>query len=325
MLARRSTVCDGYANLFCALATRVGLTAEKITGDARGLDFAPAISSPAGNHAWNAVLLQGRWQLLDATWGAGHVLEQHFVREFEPFYFLTPPEQFICSHFPHDPHWQLLATPVSRATFEQWPELKATFFKCRLHLDSHPSDQLTATDAVKITLTADAPTEVQVQLKCGERELPREACFTQREGERYAVYARFPAPGAYQLVIFARAASAPREAKFQDACSYRLTATAGSAAPLLPKQYGAFVEHNVRLIQPWDGALSAGTTVLFELTVPGATHVALIVHGSTWVQMTRVSDDHFQQQLQLTPGAILIGAQFDASNVYASLLEYTVP
>ncbi len=321
VLARRKTVCDGYANLYCALAARAGLTAAKISGYARGLVLG---NSPLGNtHSWNAVLLDGRWQLLDVTWGAGHVEAMQFVREFDAFYFLTPPEQFIYSHIPDDSRWQLLAPPVTRATFEQWPKLKSAFFKYRLHLDSHQCDHLTTNDSVKITLTADAPTELLAQLNSAERELPREYCFTQREGDRYAVKVRFPAPGNYQLMIFARDAADRRNGNFNDVIIYHLTALMGNADSLMPKQYGAFFERNACLYQPWRGRLFVGTQVLFDLTVPGARRVAIIVNGGTWVEMMRLSDDHFQQQIRIAPGTIVIGAQFGTSNSYETLLEYS--
>jgi len=324
VLAHRKTICDGYANLYCAMAVRAGLTALKIPGYARGIDIPLGRNPHSSNHAWNAVQLNGRWQLLDSTWGAGHVEGIHFTREYDAFFFLTPPAQFIYTHFPDEARWQLLAAPVSRATFDQWPDLKSPFFKCRLHLDSHQTDHLTMPEAVKITFTAETPIELQAQLESADIELPRDYCFTQREGDRYAVYVRFPAAGKYQLVIFARDAAAPRETKLREVVTYHITASAGSADNLMPKRYGSFPDHNVSLTQPWNGVLTVGTAVMFELTVPGATHVLLISNGKDWVEMTRVHDDHFKQQLQIVPGSIAIGAQFEASNSYVMLLEYKV-
>lgn len=58
MLARRQGVCNDYAELFAALARSLGFRVKKRSGD-----------GTEGGHMWNLILLDGRWQRLDATWG----------------------------------------------------------------------------------------------------------------------------------------------------------------------------------------------------------------------------------------------------------------
>jgi transglutaminase/protease-like cytokinesis protein 3 len=71
------------------------------------------------NHSWNAVVVEGVFYLLDATWAAGNadLSNPHgqFVFNFSDYFFCTPPDQFIYTHFPFDlvtnqprPCWQLL-------------------------------------------------------------------------------------------------------------------------------------------------------------------------------------------------------------------------
>lgn len=52
-------------------------------------------------------------------WAAGKINNSFtdFEFEFTPFWFLTPPYQFIRSHFPSNPLWQLLAQPHTMAQF----------------------------------------------------------------------------------------------------------------------------------------------------------------------------------------------------------------
>nr|XP_028575862.1 kyphoscoliosis peptidase-like [Podarcis muralis] len=81
------------------------------------------------NHAWNAVCIDGRWHLLDCTWGSGTVdaAFSEFTFSYDEFYFLTHPALFIEKHFPEDPKWQLLKPTVTLEEFEdqQDPDLNA--------------------------------------------------------------------------------------------------------------------------------------------------------------------------------------------------------
>lgn len=114
VLKRRQSVCQGYANLFQALGRQSGLEVEVIGGWARS-----SATSAGDSHAWNAVKLDGNWELVDCTWGAGFVRGDDFHRSFAPFYFLTSPKELITSHFPQESRWQLLDNPISRAEYEQ--------------------------------------------------------------------------------------------------------------------------------------------------------------------------------------------------------------
>ena len=118
ILQRKRAVCFGYAKFFKALCDESGLVCEVISGYSKGsLTSTPNLEQP--DHAWNAVKLEGKWHLLDATWGAGLVYsESEFVHEFSEEFFLTPPEKLILNHLPADPMWQLLPCAVSTEDFK---------------------------------------------------------------------------------------------------------------------------------------------------------------------------------------------------------------
>ena len=129
VLKGRLTVCDGYANLFVALAKEAGLDAVKMLGYARGYGNVPG-EKIATNHAWNAVKIDGKWTLLDATWGAGYIdAQKGFVKRLEEFYFLPPADALIFSHFPNDAKWQLLDPVVTKETFQPWPKVSVGLLK----------------------------------------------------------------------------------------------------------------------------------------------------------------------------------------------------
>jgi hypothetical protein len=129
VLQRRKAVCEGYANLFLKLCQQAGLTAAKIHGYARGADHVPGAKVPKSNHAWNAVKLQGKWHLLDVTWGAGHLRGKDFVKQYNDYFFLPAPDKLIFSHLPEAPRWQLLSRPVARAEFGRQPWVSPLLFR----------------------------------------------------------------------------------------------------------------------------------------------------------------------------------------------------
>lgn len=131
VLQSRKAICQGYADLFTALATRMKLEANTVTGHGRDEDTVGDVLNEAGGHAWNVYRIAGTWHLADATWGTGGTLvgTDEFVWQFEPFWFDTPPSQMIFTHLPDSIAWQLLPIPVTRATFQRWPYVKPTWFQ----------------------------------------------------------------------------------------------------------------------------------------------------------------------------------------------------
>ncbi len=127
VLKRRTAVCDGYARLFKTLCDYAGIRCEIITGYAKtninriGVQF-------RSNHKWNAVFIDSNWYLLDATWASGYInYRDEFEREYNPRYFLTPPDEFILDHYPEDLRWSLLPNPPAFKEFNYTPFKTAAF------------------------------------------------------------------------------------------------------------------------------------------------------------------------------------------------------
>ena len=91
-LARRESVCMGYANLMAALLRAAGLRVWVLIGNAdNGVTVV--------KHAWNEVEVNGRIVAIDATWDSGGVEGWSFVRRFGRAFFDPRPDQLAFTHF----------------------------------------------------------------------------------------------------------------------------------------------------------------------------------------------------------------------------------
>jgi len=206
VLSSGKAVCDGYANLFKQLADQVGLETVMISGFTKGFSYLTRGRLGLVDHAWNAVKIDGQWQLLDSTWGAGYLngRKKSFERRFKPHYFLTPPAVFIFDHFPDNPRWQLLTNQLSKKAFAQLTYLRSGFFKAGLELISHPQGDLQTRGNLTITLRAPKGSYISALLVQGEKNLPRSLVNLERQGELYSITPSFPKNGDYRLRIFAK-------------------------------------------------------------------------------------------------------------------------
>lgn len=133
VLNNRVSVCEGYSNLLVALGNAAGIKTIKIDGSAKGIGYRYGKKTAGNNHAWNAMMVNGKWRLLDATWAAGYGKAVNgklvSVMQFDDYWFDTAPEEFIFTHLPATAKWQLLRIPVTRACFEEMPYASSDYFK----------------------------------------------------------------------------------------------------------------------------------------------------------------------------------------------------
>jgi len=129
VMKKRKSVCFGFSNLFEKMAKDAGLEVKSISGYAKAYGTSQGQHFDKPNHAWNAIRINGSWYLVDSTWGAGYIKDGKFKKELSEAFFLTPPEQFVFSHFPVDEQWQLQRTShLSQREFESLPQVEPTFF-----------------------------------------------------------------------------------------------------------------------------------------------------------------------------------------------------
>lgn len=118
----KKTVCTGYAYLIQEMSQFAGLKCEIINGYGRTTTKnIQKLSIP--NHSWNAVYLNNKWYLCDATWSSGFFdwEASHFLANFNGTYFLADPILFAKDHYPLDRKWLLTPIPITIDDFLNGP------------------------------------------------------------------------------------------------------------------------------------------------------------------------------------------------------------
>lgn len=74
VLNSKLAMCMGYSRLNAALHRAAGIEAKVVFGE---------------GHAWNEIMINGKWQTQDTTYGAGFLNEasQTFIKQYIPLYF----------------------------------------------------------------------------------------------------------------------------------------------------------------------------------------------------------------------------------------------
>jgi hypothetical protein len=165
-LKTHKAVCEGYSQVFVQLCKDAGLQAVTVDGYARDWTIDNGDEMYIPRHEWSAVRIDGKWQLVDATWGAGDIyqhiswirkvinkiLHRNRVRaknlkfrfKYDPKYFLQDPETFRLKHMPSDPLWQLTDSAMPMAVFEAGDSAARAFNE----LYSKPSQTSTKLDKI---------------------------------------------------------------------------------------------------------------------------------------------------------------------------------
>jgi transglutaminase/protease-like cytokinesis protein 3 len=131
LLKYKKTMCTGYAYLIKELAFLADIESEIINGYGRDVD-SNVDKLEMANHSWNAVKLNGKWYLCDATWSSGYIDEKNsFVNDFNDGYFLADPIMFSKNHYPLDTKW-LLNSQTTSTTFVTSPIVYAEAFEYKV-------------------------------------------------------------------------------------------------------------------------------------------------------------------------------------------------
>lgn len=281
VLRSRRAVCEGYARLYQALGERAGLQVTFISGRSSFNDALPfKLPSNVAGHGWNAVMVKGRWRLLDVTWAAGAVDAQaRFQKSYNDFWFLTAPEQFVFTHFPKDSRWQMLSDPWDRQRFDSSPQYSGEFFRLGLKPPTELREPVSVRPDSVFSFRAPEDVVGISNLKDSRGQLLENRSFCQSPRGVLEVRLRCPQAGNYRLALFGRQREAAWQGNLKSPQSYKglvelqVRAQSGFNKPF-PRTFGSFQRGGAELLMPFDGRLRSKSRQRFRLRVPGAQEVA---------------------------------------------------
>ncbi|XP_026523590.1 kyphoscoliosis peptidase [Notechis scutatus] len=203
VLQSGKSICAGYASLFEEMCRIAGIRCMNLSGYAKGRGYkAGQTFKGDSNHAWNAVYLDGKWHLVDSTWGSGYVDECNntFTFRYDEFYFLTHPALFINDHFPDNSNWQLLKPTVAFKQFEKNMKYHSNFYTMGL-LVAHPETPIIQTVNGKVTIVVEgsSPMLFMTELK---RAKEYSLMTLKKNGMKLELYPQ--QMGTHELQIFAK-------------------------------------------------------------------------------------------------------------------------
>ena len=126
------------------------------------------------------------------------------MADLDDFFFLTDPHQFIHSHFPQEPQWQLLGSAVHTAEkFISLPYLKPEFFKLSLQLSDNYQRFLSSSNSIVVELQHNGRVGFSFKLLNERGEDCRKWVFQEIQDEHVRYYVRPQTFGMYYLQVFA--------------------------------------------------------------------------------------------------------------------------
>lgn len=130
LLEEKKTICTGYAFLIKELATLADIECKIVNGYSRTVTRNVGnIDIP--NHSWNAVKLNDKWYVVDATMSSGffNITKNTFIKDYNDGYFLASPELFIKKNYPLDSVFKFSENIKSLNQFVNAPIVYGNAFK----------------------------------------------------------------------------------------------------------------------------------------------------------------------------------------------------
>ena len=117
----KTGVCEEYAQSFKKICNLLGLESSVIKGYVRNTPDEIGKYESESSHAWNAVKLNDKWIILDATWAAGYENNRKWIRKFNNYYYNIPKEKMFKTHLPEDSIWILRFGRITKKEFYNQP------------------------------------------------------------------------------------------------------------------------------------------------------------------------------------------------------------
>ena len=206
VLKKKKGVCSGYASVMNEMCRLAGIESIGIHGYSKGFGYQGKLGKNP-DHEWNAVNINGKWQLVDCTWDAGHVDWKTWIKHYSDEWLFLPPEQFIFSHLPENEEYQYLKNPISAEQFVKEPYVAGKFFKMGFSLGKNRPDYKTVISGATEFDFGIKQGGISVTSAIREKESQRDvknAVWINRTGNSFTVNLDVPDKNDYKAFIFAK-------------------------------------------------------------------------------------------------------------------------
>jgi hypothetical protein len=170
----------GYCKIFKKLCDLSNIKCILIKGYGKGYGYKVLRKFEATNHVWIAVKINDEWKLIDVAWASGYCSSDfnEFVKEFQPYYFFTPPEIFKYQHYSEN--YQLQEDKLNLEEFIQLPQLRLEYFLYGVNMSNHDSVILMNKNPFLVLFEAFNNIQISADLYDRTERLIENCCFIQR-------------------------------------------------------------------------------------------------------------------------------------------------
>ena len=263
-------VCDGFARIYAAFCNAMGVEAYRVVGYSKAGDFQPGNRPKSSDHAWNAIVIDGNYYLLDVTWGIGTCEGETYVQILRDSYFCTKPEAFIRTHLPANIKFQLVYPTITLDEWSNMLEISLDFYESGM-TEVKPDLAILEINTGKIEVEiayepSDEPKAFLYRLfhLQGNTYMEQEnTCWINNAKTRAVMTCNAKYKGNYKLQIFG---GLPGKGSYPHLLEYDIHSTKNNPDLLgFPKVYGMFAESFSELIEPLYDPLPKGEYVNFKM------------------------------------------------------------
>ena len=332
-----SCVCAGYSSIFSEFCSRMKLPSIEISGYSKGYSYVKNQTFESTNHAWNAIELDGKYYLIDSTWGAGACNgEKQFVQNFNPFYFMCPPQFFIENHLPKQDSLQFLQVKITKKQFEEnYLYHLSHYFKklyenwnnrhvlispafILLHLDGKNQPNNIFNIRLKLPGKKILTTLTSKDGQKPDEEISNATFKKQVENDEFEVQFRVPYSGNFELNIFS--AEFPNTT-YHSEFAYKIFCNNFKLErKRFPKTFSFEAAYD--LIEPLEYAIPLKSNTAFKIKLTGYNKVAVIQNSNFCDLTLNTSTGVWEGIVKINCKRVSLSAQKEQKGSYHTICEY---
>ena len=337
---RGKSICAGYAGLFKYLGENLELTVERICGFSKVFNFNLGDTiEDSEKHEWNAVNIDEEWYLIEPTWGAGYSTDEtKFIKRFTPYYFFTPPQEFVRGHLPFDAKWQLLpkTKKISQQAFMAFAPLKSDFFTLGFNSIDPDYTYNEVKEKGKVTLFFEKHKEIKTHdnlrvtaklylIENDEsKEMPNSILPIRKE-DSFEVNYLINKKGEYKLKIFGNDGTVK---EYNELCTLKLTCDKDAVSNReFPTTTALYYNSDIKIIEPIHGYFKEGEKITFEMKTKTFDQLFIGVNtgdSANYIEMIKTNNIFKEEDFLIYGQKILISCKGEKENSYNTILEYNV-